>query len=78
MAFLERFPTLDAFRADRRLNRVALLAFYDQLSSTVLAVITEESGLTARRTVDRQRETAVAAPHPVRLDRRATFGAPGL
>jgi hypothetical protein len=78
VAFLERFTTLDAFHADRRLNRVTLLAFHDQLGPAVLTVITEESRLTTHRAVDRKRKPTVAAPHPIRLDWSTTLGAPSL
>ena len=75
---LEEFATLDTFQTDRRLNRVTLLAFHDQLSPAVLTVITKKGWFTTSGTVNQQRESAVTAPHPVRLNWRVTLRAPSL
>ena len=50
---LEWFSTFDTFGSDGRLNGVTFLALYDQLSSAVLAIVSEESGFPAFRTVNR-------------------------
>jgi hypothetical protein len=48
------------------------------LSSAVLAIVTEESGFPAFRTVNRQRKSAVTASYPAGLDWRVAFGASGF